>query len=188
MRPGRTWTWAFSLVAFGAVTACIIAEPPSDPPRLPTTRPTIVRGSVVPPASNIIGVWPGTFIVPVELSDPTVTFEYSVWIDFNAATGEGLVDFRTSSFVEANGRVRRLEVALGPPTDDRCHVVEVLVALRFAGQFGTGAHSPLDPGGDVVSWIYNPNGDTAGCPLLDSGIPLLPQDAGADGGDGGITP
>lgn len=183
MRP--RWRWGLPLLIAGAVTACIIAEPPSDPPRLPTTRPTIVRGSVYPPASSIMGVWPGRFKVPVELSDPTVTFDYSVWIDFNAATGEGLVDFRTSSPVEDNSRIRLLDIALSAPNDDRCHVIEVLVALRFAGQFGTGAHAPLSPGGDVVSWTYNPRGDTTGCPLLDSGIIVVPQDGGADGGDGG---
>lgn len=178
MRP--RWTFG-AVVLAGAVAACIIAEPPSDPPRLPLTRPTIVRGSVVPPASNIIGVWPGKFIVPVELSDPTLAFEYSVWIDFNAATGEGLVDFQPSTFVEANtrGRVRRLEIQLPRPNDDRCHVVEVLVAVRFVGQDGTGAHAFTDPGGDVVSWIFNPSGDTTGCPLLDSGIELIPPDAEA---------
>jgi hypothetical protein len=185
MRP--RWTWALPVVVATAVTACIIAEPPSDPPRLPTTRPTIVRGSVVPPASKIIGRWPDRFIVPVELSDPTVSFEFAVWIDFNPATGEGLVDFRTSSFVQENttGRVRRLEIPLSAPTDDRCHVVEVLVALRFVGQDSTGAHAFTDPGGDIVSWIYNPKGDTTGCPLLDAGIELIAQDAGDAGGEAG---
>ena len=189
MRPRWTWSW-FALVVLSVPAACIIAEPPSDPPRLPNTRPTIVRGSVVPPASTVLGRWPGTFRVPVELSDPTVTFFYAVWIDFNPADlqGEGLVDFRTSSFVEGNGRIRLLEIAQGPPADDRCHVVEVLVALRFAGQSGLGAHAPLDPGGDVVSWIYNPSGDSTGCPVLDSGIELVPQDGGGDASDGGTTP
>lgn len=184
MRP--RWTWSLPFVFAGAVTACIIAEPPSDPPRFPLTRPTIVRGSVVPPASNIIGRWPDKFIVPVELSDPNVTFEYAVWIDFNAATGEGLVDFQRSAFVEANtiDRVRRLEIALAEPSDDRCHVVEVLVSLRFGPE---GAHAFTDPGGDIVSWIFNPSGDTSGCPLLDAGIEPTLQDAG-DAGDGGATP
>ena len=185
MRRAR---WALPIAIASAVTACIIAEPPSDPPRLPTTRPTIVRGSVFPPASTIISRWPGTFIVPVELSDPTVSFDYAVWVDFNAATGEGLVDFRTSSPVESNSRIRSLQVSIGAPTDDRCHVIEVLVALQFEGRRLTGAHAPLPPGGDVVSWIYNPNGDTTGCPRLDAGIQLVSQDAGGDGGDSGIPP
>lgn len=188
MRP--RWTWSVPLVLAVAVTACIIAEPPSDPPRLPLTRPTIVRGSVVPPASNIIGRWPDKFIVPVELSDPNVTFEYAVWIDFNPATGDqGLVDFRSSPFAQENttGRVRRLEIPIAEPSADRCHVVEVLVALSFVGERGIGAHAPSPPGGDIVSWIYNPSGDTSGCPLLDAGIePTLP-DAG-DAGDDGATP
>jgi hypothetical protein len=178
--------WALPVVFAAAIAACVIAEPPSDPPRLPTTRPTIIRGSVVPPASNIIGVWPGRFIVPVELSDPTAPFQFAVWVDFNPATGEGLVDFRTSTFVQSNttGRVRTLEILREAPTDDRCHVIEVLVALRFVGQDLTQAHAFSEPGGDVVSWIYNPRGDTTGCPLLDAGIELISQDAG----EAGATP
>jgi hypothetical protein len=183
------WTWTMPFIVIGAVASCIIAEPPSDPPRLPNTRPTIVRGSVVPPASNIIGRWPDKFIVPVELSDPTVSFEYSVWIDFNPATGEGLVDWRTSTFAQENttARIRRLEITLGAPSDDRCHVVEVLVALRLVAQEGSGAHAFNPPGGDVVAWTYNPSGDTSGCPLLDAGIELVPVDGG-DAGDSGVTP
>jgi hypothetical protein len=184
------WWRALPIVIVAAVTSCIIAEPPSDPPRLPLTRPTIVRGSVVPPSSAIIGRWPDKFIVPVELSDPSLSFVYTVWIDFNAATGEGLQDFRSSPFVQANttGRVRRLEIQLPPPSDDRCHVVEVLVAFGFAGQDLQGAHSPTDPGGDIVSWLYNPKGDTTGCPQLDAGAELVPLDAGSDGAEAGLTP
>lgn len=181
---------AVLFVVLAAATSCIIAEPPSDPPRLPVSRPTIVRGSVVPPPSNILGRFPDKFIVPVELFDPTVTFEWALWIDFNAATGEGLEFLGTSEFEAANstGRVRTLEIPVRAPADDRCHVIEVVVALRF-GPGVTGAHAPLDPGGDIVSWFYNPTGDPSGCPMLDAGIDASGIDAGndADGGaDGGI--
>jgi hypothetical protein len=172
-----------------AVISCIIAEPPTDPPRLPPSRPTIVRGDVIPSASQVLGRLPPKFIVPVELFDPTVTFEWALWVDFNPATGAGLEFFGTSEFEQANtvGRVRSIEASFGlPPDDDRCHVIEVIVALRFAGQQGTGAHAPLDPGGDVVTWFYNPSGDLSGCPVLDAGLEPLPPDSGADAADGAI--
>lgn len=189
MMRRRLGIGVFAAVAL-AVTSCIIAEPPTDAARLPVARPTIVRGSVVPPASSVLGRFPSTFIVPVELFDPTATFEYAAWIDFNPATGEGLEFFSTSEFQQANtqGRVRTLEIPLRAPPDDRCHVVEVIVALRLAGQSGTGAHAALDPGGDIVTWFYNPAGDVAGCPVLDAGIGTTPADASVDvdAGDGSI--
>jgi hypothetical protein len=178
------------LVVLGAITSCIIAEPPSDLPRLPIARPTIVRGSVVPAPSNVIGRFPDKFIVPVELFDPTATFFWAAWVDFNPATGEGLQFFEKSEFAQVNttGRVRTLEITLPSPTEDRCHVIEIVVGLSFEGQSGTGAHAPLDPGGDSVAWFYNPSGDLEGCPMLDAGIEASAPatDGGGDGGDGGI--
>ena len=32
------------------------------------------------------------------------------------------------------------------------------------------AHTPAEPGGDIATWFYNPNGDLGGCPALDAGI------------------
>lgn len=179
-----------ALVGIASVSSCIIAEPPNDPPALPLTRPTIVRGSVVPPASSVLGRFPDKFIVPVELFDPTVSFEWAAWIDFNPATGEGLEFFDVSEFTEANtiGRVRTLEVLLRAPAEDRCHVIEVVVGLRLQGNQGLGAHAPAEPGGDIVTWYYAPNGDMGSCPVLDAGLDASPLDAeaGADG-DGGVN-
>lgn len=185
---GRPVGIALAAVVALAVTSCIIAEPPTDSARLPVTRPTIVHGSVVPSASSVLGRFPSTVIVPVELFDPTVTFEYAAWIDFNPATGEGLEFWSTSEFQQANttGRVRTLEIPLRAPSDDRCHVLEVIVALRLAGQSGTDAHAALDPGGDIVTWFYNPSGDPGGCPSLDAGIDAATPDAATDAGDGSI--
>lgn len=180
----------FPVVIVGAITSCIIAEPPSDPPRLPRSRPTIVRGSVVPSPANVLGRFPDKFIVPVELFDPTAAFKWAVWVDFNPATGERLELFETSEFVQENttGRVRKLEFTLRPPNDDRCHTIEIVVALEFAGQSLAGAHAPLEPGGDIVTWFYNPRGDLAGCPTLDAGTADASADADAatDGGEGGV--
>jgi hypothetical protein len=169
---------AFVLSAI-SVDACVIAEPPSDLPRLPETRPTIMHGSVVPSASGILGRWPDKFTVPVELVDPRTTIVWTAFVDYNPATGEGLEGIEQKSEFEqgatTQGRVRMLEVPIGPPSLDRCHIIEVVVALRLKQ-----SHTPDEPGGDSVTWIYSPTGDLAGCPVLDAGIEPIP-DAEAEG-------
>src|SRR4051794_1389255 len=117
MGRGRP-TMLFAVLSVATVS-CLIAEPPTDPPRLPPSRPTIVRGSVVPPASQVLGRLPTKFIVPVELFDSTVTFEWALWVDFNPATGAGLEFFGPSEFEQANttGRVRTIEASFGLPPD-----------------------------------------------------------------------
>jgi hypothetical protein len=168
-----------------ATDACVVADPPSDLAQPPELPPLIVRGSVVPTASAILGRWPKHFIVPVELADPRVTFSYSAFVDYNPITGEG-IDGRSpvlSEFEEAStvGNIRTLDVPLDEPTSDRCHVVEIIVALRLTARTDPkNAHTPDAPGGDSVTWFYNPSGDLAGCPALDSGLPG-PPDADVDG-------
>jgi hypothetical protein len=166
-----------------AVTSCIIAEPGTDPPKPPVTRPHIVRPSVVPAAGPVLGQWPAKFDVPVELSDPTLPFGYVMFIDYDSSTDNGItVACGVNSFEAAtltNGGLRLLEIALPPPPDlDRCHVVEVLVALQIVcNQDSNAAHSPPEPGGDSVTWTYNPTGGVDGCPTLDAGLEASRADA-----------
>jgi hypothetical protein len=162
-------------VGLSAVFSCILAEPSGELPRLPLTRPTILHGSVVPSTTSVLGTFPTVLRIPVELSDPNLSFEWSAFIDYNPRTGEGLaippgVSQVGSGFQE--GRVRLLEIALRPPDDvDSCHVIEVVVALRLvATTEGRSAHTPAPPGGDIVTWFYSPGGDLRGCPGLDAGI------------------
>ena len=182
-----------ALVAFAAVSAlavsvfatgdgCVLIEPSGELPRIPPTRPTIRRAEVVPSASQVLSTFPREFIVPVELADPTQPFEYAAFIDYNAATGEGLQIAPTKSDFDPGNtskRVRVITVALNPPAaSGRCHTVEILVALRFESSVtAQTAHTPAEPGGDIVTWFYNPSGDPAGCPSLDAGI-----DSGVDAG------
>jgi len=191
-RVVATASVASCVLAVAVQHACVLVQPTGELPRIPPTRPTIVRGSVVPSASMVLATFPSEFIVPVELADPTQPFEYSAFIDYNSATGEGLVVPPTKSIFEpanTTERTRILGVALSPPTDlGRCHVVEIVVALRFeSATTAQTAHTPAEPGGDVVSWFYNPNGDLAGCPALDAGIDAG-RDAGTDGdaAEGGV--
>jgi hypothetical protein len=168
---------ASAVVIALAIGACVIADPPSDLPTLPARRPTILRGSVVPTTSAVLSRWPDKVTVPVELSDPRSTIWYTAFVDYNPATGEGLDGEPTSSRFEpasTRGNVRILEIPITPPIridESRCHVIEVVVALRLkATTDPKNAHTPDEPGGDSVSWFFSPGGNLAGCPVLDAGI------------------
>lgn len=171
--------------------ACVLASPSGDLPQLPETRPTIVHSSLVPTTSAVLTTFPRSFIVPVELSDPTVDFVYAAFIDYNPLTGAGLVDVpQRSPFDPANtqpgraGRIRTVVVNIPTPSDlDTCHKIEIVVALRLNTRDNKNAHTPEDPpGGDIATWFYNPNGDLGGCPSLDAGIDASFD---AEAGEGG---
>jgi hypothetical protein len=178
-----------AFVASASLFACIIAEPVSDLPVLPSFRPVIVRSSTVPQPSAVLGVFPDKFVVPVELVDPGVTLSWRLYVDYNPITGEGLVSFEDGLRATSADRTRVLEVQTGPrPDPSRCHVVEFIVAQQFqvpGGLGGKNARTPVDPpGGDAVTWIYSPGGDLRGCPVADAGVPdaRLPDAGDAEGG------
>lgn len=189
-----TAAMAIALVLVGQHAACVLVEDSGALPRPPAGRPTIVRGSVVPSASRVLGTFPSQLIIPVELTNPTEPFEYAAFVDYNSVTGDGLVVPPTRSFFEPSnlqGRTRILTVTLSPPSDlQRCHVIEVVVALRLeSDKSPQTSHTPTEPGGDIVTWFYNPNGDLGGCPAtdaaIDSGVDAADADAG-EGGEGGV--
>jgi hypothetical protein len=170
-----------------AQDACILAQPSGELPHLAETRPTILHASTVPSETSVVTRWPLTFIVPVELTDPTVRIVYAAFVDFDALTGDGLQGRpSTSDFQQANttGSTRTLTVAILEPDPGRCHKVEIVVALRLAGETdGKNSHTPAAPGGDISTWFYNPSGDLDGCPALDAGIDASPD--AADASEGG---
>lgn len=172
-------------LAVGAVLvgACVIADPPTPLPQLPEMRPTIIRASVVPPTTSVLGRWPSKFIVPVELSDAKSTLYWATFVDYNPATREGL-DQRGESTYEPSstqGRIRTLELPISMPSLDRCHVVEVVVALTLNTSDPRTAHTFEEPpGGDIATWFFSPSGDLSGCPILDAGLAPVVDDAGAD--------
>jgi hypothetical protein len=162
---------ASAIACAWSVVACIAAPPP-ELPKLPAHRPTIVHGSVAPPPTQILTALPDEFLVPVELVDPSQTFHYNVFVDYdlfnnpqavyqspeqaadpNAANGIDLVTFSLSS----------TQSALDP---SYCHVIEMVVANKFTS---TSPHTPDSVGGDSVSWFYSPGGNPAGCPQYDAG-------------------
>lgn len=175
------------VLAIVAQDACVLAQPSGELPRLPEQRPTIVHASVVPSTSAVLSRFPTTLIVPVELTDPTVEVLYAAFVDYNPLNGNGLVGEVGHSIAEPNnnGRVRTLTITLPTTLEpDRCHVIEVVVALHLASELDSRfAHTPIDPGGDFATWYYNPNGDLGGCPSLDAGIDGPTGDG--DAGEGG---
>jgi hypothetical protein len=191
-RPRRPFTGprlALVGLMFAAIGlhACVIADPPTELPRSSERRPTIVRPSVVPSTSAVISGWPSNFIVPVELSDPLAKLSWAAFIDYNPVTGEGFVDGQTSVYEAATtqGNIRMLELRIEKPSLDRCHVVEIIVALRLNTTDIRNAHTPEEPGGDSVSWFFNPTGDLAGCPVVDAGlVPIVEPnpEAGVEAG------
>lgn len=150
--------------AASLIGAACIPEPPTDLPESLRSRPTILRTSVVPSPSNVIGRWPDSFIVPVEVGDPNEPFVYVAFIDYNAATFTGRQFSPLSD--DRFGRVRTVEINLTEPSATRCHVVDVIVARSF-DQDRTARRPDNPPGGDIVSWFYSPGGTLQGCPSPD---------------------
>ncbi len=174
------------LAVGGVVGACVLAEPATNLPTLPDLRPTIVRGSVVPTASAVLATWPAKFIVPVELIDPRETIVWAAFVDYNSVANSGFDSFSRSTYEASStsDNIRLLQIPITQPSSDKCHLVEVVVAKNLNTSFAQTAHTPLEPGGDIVSWFYNPSGDLDGCPSVDAGFAPV-ADAGADAGDGG---
>jgi len=189
-RTGRKRAFgALTVLAVGSACAllvvaqgCILAQPSGELPTIPETRPTILHASTVPSETSVVTRWPQTFIVPVELVDPTVRIAYAAFVDYDELTGDGIQGTpEHSDFEAANtvGRTRTLTVAIPEPDPGRCHKVEVVVALRLSSEDDSKhSHTPAEPGGDIATWFYNPTGDLGGCPALDAGI-----DAALDAGD-----
>jgi hypothetical protein len=167
---------ALTIVA-AVIGACVIADPPTDPPTTPVVRPTIARNSAFPSPTGVLTRWPADseFIVPVWLSDPRDTFSYSWFVDYNPLTGDGFQDQQTSTPGLTPTNPRLLTIPITEPPNAGCHTVEVVVAHHFAASVvstdGRLLHTPSDPvnDGDTISWLYSPNGDAFGCPVIDAG-------------------
>ncbi len=179
---------ACGVVVAAVTSSCIIAETPAELPKLPAFRPTILHGSVAPPASRILVTFPDKFVIPVELVDPSLPFQWRLFVDYNPLTGDGIVDTGTSFFERGatTGGIRVVEVAVPTPDTSRCHVIEFIVANGFRGDIeGRQAHTPDSTGGDSVVWFYVPGGDSRVCSAPDAGG--APPDAAADGSADGAT-
>jgi hypothetical protein len=153
-----------------ASTACITAPPP-DLPQQVVHRPTILHDAVSPPPDEILAELPMEFIVPVEIDSPDESFQWDVFVDFDQVVAPNPVLYPTTVLPSAatiDGGVALQDFALTASNLDptRCHRIDFLVAHAFDS---TSAHTWDSFGGDIVSWVYNPGSNQAGCPLYDAG-------------------
>jgi hypothetical protein len=172
-----------AIASLAAADACVITDPPGDFQGLPERPPTIIRSQVFPPATQIITRLPQLFLVPIELSDPQGRYYWAAFVDYNPAVDGAHVG---SGFdLTGNGsRRQNLEIAIAesdaPP--DRCHTIEIVVGIEPRDRSDARLiHTPEPPGGDSITWFYNPGGDPAGCPAMDAGIDAAPWDADTGG-------
>jgi hypothetical protein len=177
-------------IVAGIVGACVIAEPPLDLPTAPNVRPTIIRAMAVPKTTSVFTGWPDEFIIFVQLSDARQSFFAMPFVDYNPSTGDGYgTPVPSVPSPGDTNPVRRVPVPITQPLSDGCHTVEIVVARQVDLRTGIAAHSPADSltDGDSITWLYSPNGDPSGCPIVDAGLrPIEPVDAGEDGGEAGI--
>ena len=171
---------ACATIAVGMVvsTACITAPPPPLPTEL-EHRPTIWRQSVVP-STGLFSQFPtGGFIVPIELEDPNESFQWDVFVDYNACTNPPDCTMFTSpvtppgiqTVTPTPGTLDGGVVLVGfdsPPGLDltQCHNIDFEVAHQF--QPGL-PHSPDPIGGDGFTWFYQPAGVTCSSVVYDAG-------------------
>jgi hypothetical protein len=151
--------------------ACFVAPPP-DLPNEPSGRPTILRDSVVPPADQILtsaqipqdGML--TLVVPVVVEDPTLPFQYRVFVDYDPFTMTTLAAMGgvqpTPGMLDAGVvlvQPQPLSFASPPLSTPYCHRIDFFVAYSFYS-----GNTPF-PGvmADSVSWFYNAGG-TSSCP------------------------
>jgi hypothetical protein len=169
-----------------ACAACLLPMPP-EPAQLPDLPPSILGGGVRPPAGRVLTQPLGDLVVPVQLVDPSVSFEWKLYVDYDTGVlpsdPEGLAGLVAQDTVLPDGeRVREIRIPLSQVSDriglsaNGCSVIEVIVARSFLGRRARDGHTPAPPGGDTITWFYNPKGITEGCKVQD--VPTQPVDAG----------
>jgi hypothetical protein len=179
-------------VATAMTSGCVVA-PPSEVPLLPLQRPTILYDAVDPPTDEILTQIPNEFWIPVELADPDESFQWDVFVDYQACADPSTceptppIDIQTVQPTPgtldggvALVTVQGADFASLDPT--MCHRIDFLVAHQFNA---LSPHTWDSVGGDIITWFYNPGGNPAGCPLYDAGAfqdgAFPPADAATDG-------
>lgn len=178
------------LAGLTLATACITLAP-RDLPQSVAQGPTILRYAVVPPTDEILTALPlQGFVVPVQLDEPSASFAWEVFVDYDPDAGTGttpvLVADQNDSPVD--GGISLVDFTLGPLDPSQCHVIEFLVAQAFDT---TSSHTSDGPGGDIVTWFYNAAGGPGSCPVYDAGPAQAQGGAGpveAEAATAGLDP
>jgi hypothetical protein len=166
---------ALALACLFSAVACIVAPPPDLPPQS-VSRPTISHDSAFPPADQILtaaeipDAGTLTFLVPVDLVDPSKTFSWEVFIDYDpyASAAPFLFGQVQPTPASVDGGIIDVPFSLdfgqAPLDTTYCHRIEFLVAYNFSA-----FHTPDSLGGDSLTWLYNGAGGVNGCPPFDAG-------------------
>jgi hypothetical protein len=197
LRPAILVVAACGCVAGSIVSACIVAPPAVLAPSTPG-RPTILHGSVTPPAYQPLTSWTSStsFVVPVQLADINQSFVWAVFVDWDGnvlshptLTPGPLV--ATPGQLDAG--VDILEFLVDPVSNNidlsLCHSIAMLVGNENPQtQMGTAYHAFVNGQYDSVGWTWNPPGcyspsPDAGAPVADAAGDSLPIPPGQ--GEGG---
>ena len=174
---------AIALGLGAAAVACVLADPPPIVTPPPQEPPNILVESVSPSTERILKTNPpcansptDCFVVPVSV-DLNATVKYRVFIDLDR-TSSGAQQPAVSEADDggvlavapdagAGVRVFTFSLAENPTFDpSQCHVITFIVAYDFEDQLGDFS-KPFPPGGDSVSWFYQPVDD---CTYYDAGV------------------
>jgi hypothetical protein len=187
---------AVAAMAARLVAACVIWDPPTDDPPPIHYHPIIESALAVPSNALVLTALPDTFTVPLEIVDPTASFVYEVFIDFDPLSTFRSVpvipplsidptrDPPDGGIIDVQFSIVTLDSTYFDPTV--CHVIQFVVALGLSTTaFSTTSfHTPDSSGADEIEWRYVPPGGNGGCVTFDAGDGAFP-----DGGDGAfVTP
>jgi hypothetical protein len=157
-----------------AAAACITAPPP-DLPTPALVPPSIVHDAVLPPSDALLPPWPPppgmTFVVPVQLVDPTNPFVFNVFVDYPFNQAPAYSGSGPSSGALLDGGISIVSFMLSAPDTALCpHLIELLVAYGFDHQ---SPHTINSLGGDIVTWLYYGGLNTGECPAYEAGSGLF---------------
>jgi len=163
-------------VVASVLAACILADPLPEQRSLPTRRPSIVHASVSPAESQPLMDLHDTFIVPLQLYNPTIPFEWRVFVDYDPLQKNAYEIHGSGGGTSSTADYQIIPFSIGEEKyGDRCHTFEFLVAFSFIAN-----HTADAAGADSISWFYVPNGDFSKCTSYDAGVSDGSSDSGAD--------
>jgi hypothetical protein len=169
-------------LGLSALVSCILADPPPELPKPPARHPNIVHAAVTPRADRPLGeLPPNGFIVPVELPDPTRTFEWRLFVDFDEVRNPSPVRSGAGGGTAGSADKQYVPFSVDGLAPG-CHRIEFMVALHFDPSI---AHAADASGSDSVTWFFTPSGSLAGCTTYDAGPGGPGTGAFPDAGDGG---
>ncbi len=163
-----------------SVVACSLVDPVPEDRTLPSRPPSIVTESVAPTLAQPLLQFPSQFVVPVQLYNPTVTFYWGVFVDYdpsfdNPSTNNTLAQSGQGAGTPNSNDLQVVSFSLPDVYATGCHRIDFLATLDVT-------RSHTTSGANVVTWFYTPGGNVGACFLYDAG-PFDGGDADAGAGD-----